>query len=130
MVVRSGVKAMTLQQLRCFLALCNEGNFSRAARSLGISQPSLSKSIRLLESELGGQLFLRKPNGNLTDRARSILPLVQSALRDIDAAAEIASRIGEAGEEFARKTSGYGRYVRQYASGCESVANNFSCKSK
>jgi hypothetical protein len=50
---------MEMQQVRYILALCKERNFTRAARSCGVSQPSLSNAIRKLEQELGGQLFHR-----------------------------------------------------------------------
>jgi Bacterial regulatory helix-turn-helix protein, lysR family len=50
---------MELHQVRYFLALCNEKNFTRAAKHCGVSQPSLSNAIRKLEAELGGPLFHR-----------------------------------------------------------------------
>src|SRR5690349_21708307 len=45
---------MNLRHLRYFLVLCQELNFTRAARQCGISQPSLTNAIRTLERELGG----------------------------------------------------------------------------
>jgi hypothetical protein len=50
---------MELHQVRYFLALCKEKNFTRAAKHCGVSQPSLSNAIRKLEEELGGPLFHR-----------------------------------------------------------------------
>jgi len=50
---------MTLQQVRCFLAVCDELSFSRAARRCGIAQPSLTLAIKQLEAEFGGQLIDR-----------------------------------------------------------------------
>ena len=50
---------MELDQVRYFLALCKEKNFSRAARRCGVSQPSLSNAIKKLEYEFGGPLFHR-----------------------------------------------------------------------
>jgi hypothetical protein len=50
---------MEMQQVRYFLALCEEQNFTRAAKRCGVSQPSLTLSIKNLEAELGGQLFQR-----------------------------------------------------------------------
>ncbi len=50
---------INLQQIEYFLAVADKLNFTEAAKSLYISQPSLSKQIGLLEEELGFHLFLR-----------------------------------------------------------------------
>src|SRR4029453_3581173 len=50
---------MQLQQLDYVLAVVDEGSFTAAARSRGVSQPSLSQGVRALESELGAELFHR-----------------------------------------------------------------------
>jgi DNA-binding transcriptional LysR family regulator len=50
---------MEMAQVRYFLALCREKNFSRAARRCGVSQPSLTQGIKKLETAIGGQLFQR-----------------------------------------------------------------------
>src|SRR5262245_12143750 len=54
---------MDTNQVRYFLALCEEKNFTRAAKLCGVSQPSVSNSIKRLEEELGGDLFHRTKNG-------------------------------------------------------------------
>ena len=62
---------MKLQQLRYLLAIArNNLNISAAAESLYTSQPGISKQIRLLEDELGVELFHR--NGKHLDRSKSI----------------------------------------------------------
>jgi len=48
---------------RSFLAVIREGSLSAAARSLGMTQPSLGRHIRQLESDLGVVLFTRSPQG-------------------------------------------------------------------
>ena len=51
---------MEIRQVEYFRALSEELNFTRAnAKRCGVSQPSLTRSIRLLEEEFGGPLYLR-----------------------------------------------------------------------
>src|ERR1700730_15185376 len=59
---------MELALLRSFLALAGQLDFGRTARLLNVSQRALTKRIRQLESEIGGQLFHRGRDGTrLTD---------------------------------------------------------------
>src|SRR3954469_4869642 len=60
-----------LSQLRYFIALCSERNFTKAANGCGVSQPSLSNGIKTLESELGARLFERT-DMSLTPLGRSV----------------------------------------------------------
>ncbi|MDD7201781.1 MAG: LysR family transcriptional regulator [Sphaerochaetaceae bacterium] len=50
---------MDIKTLRYFLAVAREENMSRAAAFLHVSQPTLSKQIKVLEDELGKMLFVR-----------------------------------------------------------------------
>lgn len=50
-------------RVRCFLAVAEEGSLSRAARRLGLSQPTLGRQIRALEEDLGAELFTRHARG-------------------------------------------------------------------
>ncbi len=54
---------MTLQQLRYVIQVVESGSLNQAAKSLFISQPSLSKSIHELEKEMGISLFIRTNKG-------------------------------------------------------------------
>ena len=65
---------MEMHQIRYFLALCEELNFTRAARRCGVTQPSLTNAIRALEGELCGSLFQRKPRIILTELGAAIRP--------------------------------------------------------
>jgi DNA-binding transcriptional LysR family regulator len=51
---------MELGQIEAFERVARDGNFTRAADSLGLTQPAVSTRIALLETELGGQLFERR----------------------------------------------------------------------
>src|SRR2546426_5291119 len=81
---------MQMQQVRYFLALCEELNFTRAARCCGISQPSLTTAISALERELGGALFHRKPSIALTGLGRMVRPYLDEIARNADHAREVA----------------------------------------
>ena len=54
---------MTLQQLRYVVTIVNEGSISEAAKHLFLSQPSLSKAVKELESEVGIEIFNRTSKG-------------------------------------------------------------------
>ena len=51
---------MEIRNLRYFLAVAREENMTRAAEMLHVSQPTLSKTLKSLEEELGKKLFTRK----------------------------------------------------------------------
>ena len=100
---------MNLRQLRYFLAIVDEGSFSRAATSLFVAQPSLSQQIKSLERELGGPLVERLPTGvRLTPAGNVFLSEARSAVTHAERAGRNArSALGlEAGEiEVATVTS-------------------------
>ena len=54
---------MTLTQLRYIIAIVDTGSMNEAAKSLFISQPSLSLAVKELEKEIGTRLFKRSNRG-------------------------------------------------------------------
>ena len=85
---------MELRVLQYFLAVAREQSIVRAAKSLNLSQPTLSTQIKHMEEELGKQLLVRGSKGTrkvtLTDegmilrkRAEEILDLVKKAESEI-----------------------------------------------
>jgi DNA-binding transcriptional LysR family regulator len=75
---------METRRLEYFLALAQEGNFTRAATRLGLSQPALSQQIRKLENELGVELVdrSRQPIG-LTPAGRGLYARSHRMLEDV-----------------------------------------------
>ena len=61
---------MEMHQVRYFLAVARTLNFTRAAEECNVAQPSLTRAIRQLEGELGGDLFRRERPAGATDGAR------------------------------------------------------------
>jgi len=84
---------MEMHHVRYFLALCETLNFTRAAEQCNVSQPALTRAIKQLEAELGGQLLRRERDRThlteLGDLMRSHLGAIHSAhLSALNSAAE------------------------------------------
>jgi LysR family transcriptional regulator, regulator of abg operon len=83
---------LELRHLRDFLAVIESGSLGDAARRLKTSQPTLTRSMKLLEKAIGGAVFDRTPHGMrptalgraLERRARLIIGEVSSAQRELD----------------------------------------------
>ena len=70
---------MEMHQVRYFLAVAEELNFTRASDRCNVTQPALSCAIKLLEEELGGLLFRREHEStHLTDLGHMVRPHLQS----------------------------------------------------
>jgi DNA-binding transcriptional LysR family regulator len=81
---------MDLRHLRAFVAVAEEGTFTKAARRLHISQPPLSKQIQQLEREVGTALFVRRHDGIELTAAGSML--LQQAQATLNAFGEFEDR--------------------------------------
>jgi DNA-binding transcriptional LysR family regulator len=87
---------MTIQQLTYFLATAEHGSFSAAARSLYLTQPSVSEQVRQLEGELGVALFARAGRGlALTEAGRRFRPEAARVLTDLERARDAVVAIRE-----------------------------------
>ncbi|MFC9097764.1 LysR family transcriptional regulator [Streptomyces sp. NPDC057072] len=80
-----------LRLVRYFTVVAEYGNIGRAATSLHLAQPSLSRQIQRLEAQLGVRLFDRSPQGtSLTDAGQAFLPRARTLLREAEQAARAA----------------------------------------
>jgi DNA-binding transcriptional LysR family regulator len=82
---------MELHQIRYFLAICEQGGFSRAAQACGVSQPALTTAVKRLENEVGGDLFHREGRRLvLSELGRLVKPHLEKLSQEKDAAMEVA----------------------------------------
>ena len=78
---------MTLRQLEVFLAVAHEQSFSRAAKRIHSSQPTLSEHVEELERELGKKLFVRRGREvTLTEAGRVFEPYATRIVAAVDGA--------------------------------------------
>jgi DNA-binding transcriptional LysR family regulator len=88
------VYIMEMHQVRYFLAVANALNFTRAAEECHVAQPSLTRAIKLLEFELGGDLFRReRPHAQLTVLGQRMVPHLKQCYESALGARSLASSI-------------------------------------
>jgi len=93
---------MKLQQLRYLIHVVRQGlNVSDAAEALHTSQPGISKQIKLLEEELGIDIFVRhgKRVIDITEPGKTIVAIAERVLKEVD-------NLKQVGREFAAETAG------------------------
>lgn len=85
---------MELRQLQNFVAVAEEQHFTRAARRMNVVQSALSTSIRLLEEELGADLFVRSTRQvRMTEAGRVLLEKARIALDAVRDAREAVAAV-------------------------------------
>jgi LysR family transcriptional activator of nhaA len=99
------VLPFTFRQIEVFLEVCRAGNFRAAADRLQVSQPAISNQIKALESQLGKDLFLRRPG------ASCVLSADGQAFKD---SAEQFFRQGESLSRGARRSVPRAKPLRVY----------------
>ena len=81
MVVRNGGDSVNLRHLEYFIAIAEKGSVSKAAEALYVSQPSLSRVLKTMETEMGVPLFRRTPKGvSLTEQGEKLYGTAKSAI--------------------------------------------------
>lgn len=89
--------SLELHHLRCFVAVAEELHFRRAARRVGLTQPTLSHQIAQLEGRLGVKLLERSQRQvALTDAGSTLLCGARKILREVDTVVDKTRRSGGA----------------------------------
>jgi DNA-binding transcriptional LysR family regulator len=92
--IYAGFERMEMHQVRYFLAVARVLNFTRAAEECNVAQPSLTRAIKQLEEEFGGELFRRERNlTHLSDLGQRMLPLMQQCYDSAQSAKQMATSI-------------------------------------
>src|SRR5947209_3369772 len=114
---------MELRQLRYFVAVAEEGNISRAAQKIFLTQPALSRQIKALEEEIGQCLLQRKAHSiHLTPAGEALWREGRELLQH---AGQIIERVRVAGQTVRLRVG----YAPSLASGLLSGAvENFAQK--
>ena len=87
---------MEMHQIRYFLAVADELNFSRAAENCNVTQSALSRAIQQLEVELGGQLIHRERHlTHVTDLGQMVRPHLEMVHRAAVRAKQLAQDVSE-----------------------------------
>ena len=96
-MTRGSLQPVSLSQLEYFVAIAEQGNVSRAALTLRVAQPALSRQLRQLEDELGATLFVRSARG---------MQLSEPGARFLAHARDILARVGDAREDMEQRKHG------------------------
>src|SRR5262245_29115375 len=90
---------MELNQAEAFVAIVRRGGFTRASSTLHLSQPAISRRVRLLERELGAPLFERLRSGVvLTDAGHALLPHAEALLASMRDGVDAVSALRGTGQ--------------------------------
>lgn len=85
---------MEMQQVRYFISVAKTLNFTRAAEECCVTQPALTRAIKLLEFELGGDLIRREGrHTHLTDLGNKMLPMLRQCHEAAIAAKTLAKAV-------------------------------------
>ncbi|MER7194655.1 LysR family transcriptional regulator [Streptomyces flaveolus] len=111
---------LEVRHLRALCAIADAGSLHRAARQLGVAQPTLSTQLSRIEQALGGQLFVRERSGcrptplgrTVLGRARPLLADMRTLVREARAAAAGGDSRLRVGSTASRALAGWLRRLR------------------
>ncbi len=87
---------MEMQQVRYFISVAKTLNFTRAAEECCVTQPALTRAIKLLEFELGGDLIRREGrHTHLTELGNKMLPMLRQCHEAALAAKSLAKAVAQ-----------------------------------
>lgn len=116
---------LDLRQLTHFVEVARQGNYARAAESLGLAQPTLSRSIQALERHVGARLLDRgRAGATLTPLGAELLERAETLLRQANATERDLRLL--TGLETGQLRIGTGAYAADLSVG--TAAARFSCK--
>ena len=85
---------MEMHQIRYFLAASETLNLTKAAERCNVAQPSLTRAIKALEAELGGELIRRERNlSHLTELGQRVLPMLRQCYETAASARSVAASV-------------------------------------
>jgi DNA-binding transcriptional LysR family regulator len=85
---------MLFAHLESFIEVARQGNVSRAAEALFLTQPAITARLKSLENDLGVDLFIRTGRGmKLTDAGRALLPYAERTLATVDEARQLVANL-------------------------------------
>src|SRR5437867_2275237 len=87
---------MLFAHLESFVEVARRGNVSRAAEALFLTQPAITARLKILEKDLGVELFVRTGRGmKLSDAGRAFLPYAELAVSTVDEGRQLVANLQE-----------------------------------
>lgn len=111
--LESAGNEVSIRRLQAFWAVVHSGSMTRAAKMMGVSQPSLSQQLAAFEAAIGGLLFDRRAGQlELTELGSSILGRAEQVLRSVQELEDILPSAPGAGPRRSLRISGAGSVMR------------------
>jgi DNA-binding transcriptional LysR family regulator len=115
--LRRGLEAagsdLSIRRLQAFWAVAHTGSMTKAAKLIGVSQPSLSQQLAAFEQAIGGQLFLRGAGRlELSELGNNIIARAEQVLRSVQELDDVLPMSGAVGQRRSLRIAGAGSVMR------------------